>query len=139
MNHLLKFILCIGVFLTGLLLSATKEIILQNGLDGYAGCSNASISHSGAPIKNQTDLVVAHTLGCCGELKSRILIHFDLSYLPLKAVIKEATLSLFITFNSQDVAAQPSFYCARKMRPVSKHIFKTWENCFNRKKRVGIC
>ncbi len=93
--HMKLCVVAVSLFLsTGAAWSQDKTLILQQGLDGYAGFSDVSIStidrfeaHPDAP-----ELTVR-----CGDFyqEGLILVGIDLSSIPSNATIRKAELSIF--------------------------------------------
>jgi len=85
------------------------EKILQNGLNGYAGCDDAYIAtntwgtivgfFSNQNYGTATELKVSRE-SCCSFPTARAVIRFDLSSIPQNASIQQATLCLHVFDNN---------------------------------------
>jgi hypothetical protein len=76
----------------GLISPSAHSLRLQQGVDGYIGCSDTRIS-SESPDANFGDKELV--LGMKGEVG--VLIRFDVSAIPSNALIEEAELSLYVS------------------------------------------
>ena len=82
-------------------------LILQNGLDGYAGCMDTFIDRWQHVNFEDSNLNVQYTSS--GDTRST-LIQFDLSPVPPGATITSATLSLSATYTQDDLNLRINAY-----------------------------
>ncbi|MGC8827759.1 MAG: DNRLRE domain-containing protein, partial [Anaerolineae bacterium] len=103
-------------------LTAVYTLVLQNGLNGYAGCTDTYIDrwHPTSNFEN-TNLKVQYTSS--GDTLST-LIRFDLSPLPAGAHITSAVLSLNSTYRQDDALLTIAVYRLKKEWNAGQ---ATWE------------
>jgi hypothetical protein len=94
--------------------SGELTLILQQGVDGYAGCVDTRISKEVPNANFGEDELV---LGMKGDVGA--LVRFDVSGLPSWTTIREATLSMYVhNYGERDLAAS---ICA------AYPIYRTWD------------
>ncbi|MGQ9516785.1 MAG: DNRLRE domain-containing protein, partial [Anaerolineae bacterium] len=103
-------------------LTTPYTLVLQNGLNGYAGCSDTTIDrwHPTTNLEN-TNLRVQYTSS--GDTMST-LIRFDLSPLPAGAQITSAVLSLNATYRQDDITLTIAVYRLKRDWVANQ---ATWE------------
>lgn len=77
----------------------TKDVIFQQGLDGYTGTTDAELRNPLQHYENGPDTnILKLSEHCSACVIGRVAIRFDLSSLPANAEIENATLELFPDF-----------------------------------------
>ncbi len=103
-------------------LRTAYTVVLQNGLNGYAGCTDTYIDrwHPTSNFEN-SNLKVQYTSS--GDTLST-LIRFDLAPLPAGAVVTSAVLSLNATYRQDDATLTIAVYRLKREWAAGQ---ATWE------------
>jgi hypothetical protein len=105
-------------------LPPSGSLVLQNGVNGYAGCLDTYIDRY-SPTQNFNPALSIKIEYSSGSETSSGLLRFDLAGLPAGIQITSATLSLYSTSQTYDLAMTVRAYALRRAWNVDE---VTWNN-----------
>ena len=88
-SHALALLTCLAASLNG------GTLVLQNGLNGYSGCSDTYLVMGADNAQGAKDKLVVEGYHCSACIDQRALIRFDLSSRPSSGDISSAALSIY--------------------------------------------